>query len=135
VYNSDVLITGTVVANGLVTINGNLTIDTVGVLIHDETSDKSKTISLVVSGRVTVVGIISATQRSSLSSGKYWTSYGGEALDQNQADSSAVYGDFRNPTDMGRASRYGHKGGGLISIKAGSLQLDGTIEAPILALH
>eukprot|EP00039_Didymoeca_costata_P029050 m.23062 g.23062 ORF g.23062 m.23062 type:complete len:1500 (-) comp7463_c0_seq1:80-4579(-) len=150
-YNENVRITGPVTVTKC-EIQGDLIIDTLGVLTHKITNNPANSMDLTVTGKLTVLGTITADGKSSWevtnrvghTKDSCFAAYGG----RTSLDSSCK-GNVENPTELGTASisrtsyyYYSSKkcykdtavhpsyyGGGLIKLTVGSLHLDGRIEA------
>jgi hypothetical protein len=125
------------------TVTGNVTIESGGTVTHPATNIAANAIDLSVVGSVTVMngGQINADQRSTYkrpcptygAAGAVYPSHGGRGQDGNIDVSNDVYGNFQAVDTLGQ-SNYGafvggRSGGGLVRITAGSLVLNGVIQA------
>lgn len=107
-----------------------------GTLSHAITASKKQGIQLTVTGKVTVAksANIDVSQKSSQTkscqSGCYIGTYAGVGASVSYSRSNVPFGSVSNPDDLGVYSSYhGYKGGGLVMITCGSMELEGSILA------
>ncbi len=125
----------TLASNAVVTHSACTTNQTHGLnLVVDETLTVGSNASIDVSGKGYPRGYTHPGTASGASTVDAGGSYGGLGGALNGGTPNPVYGDWRNPNELGSGSGAGHTsgnqaGGGLVRITAGTLALDGTISA------
>ncbi|MFL6247288.1 MAG: Ig-like domain-containing protein [Thermoanaerobaculia bacterium] len=135
---SNVTVNGRVTAKSIVA--DSMTVKLGAVLMHESFgSGVIGGLTIDVKNALTVIGSISATGRGYAPSQRYpgatapASSAGGSHIGRggivNDNPSGSTYGSVYRPAEAGGGGEFYPAGGGIIRIKAGSVQLDGTIAA------